>query len=208
MKNIQYFKNFTNLNNEKITFTWLETEKTKVILTTRWKYSTVLCPCCGFKTSKRKDKKLHEQKQNLKHMPYWWDKIIELKLLKRYFRCTNCNISFYEKFSFESQFWYYTTHFEKYVQWNWWFVSWNKIKELYQSSNSVIHSILERIDVNLLNERWMKLIEELYEIYLWVDEHSFSWKDMVLVITELKTRDILAILDWITKDEVPLEGKN
>lgn len=42
MKNIQYFKNFTNLNNEKITFTWLETEKTKVILTTRWKYSTVL----------------------------------------------------------------------------------------------------------------------------------------------------------------------
>lgn len=202
MKNISFFKNITNLNNEKVTFTWIETLKTKLILTTRWKYGAVLCPCCGTKTSKRKDQKLHEQKQNLKHMPYWWDKIIELKLLKRYFRCTNCNISFYEKFIFESQFWYYTTHFEKYVQWNWWFVSWNKIKELYQSSNSVIHSILERIDVNLLNERWKKLIEELDEIYLWVDEHSFSWKDMILVITELKTREILAILDWITKEKL------
>ena len=58
MKNISFFKEFTNLNNEKVTFTWLETQKTKIILTIRWKYSTVLCPCCGTKTSKREDRKL------------------------------------------------------------------------------------------------------------------------------------------------------
>jgi hypothetical protein len=52
------------------------------------------------------------------------------------------------------------------VQWNWGFVSGNKITELYQSSNSVIYAILERIDINLLNERGLKLIEELDEIYL------------------------------------------
>lgn len=135
-------------------------------------------------------------------MPYWWDKLIELKLNKRHFRCTNCNKDFYEKFEFESENWFYTKQFEKYIQWNRWFVSWNKLSELYQTSNSVIYSILERIDEKLLNERWMKIIEELEEIYIWVDEHSFSGKDMVLVITELKTREILAILNWITKEKL------
>jgi transposase len=78
-------------------------------------------------------------------------------------------------------------------------LSGNKITELYQSSNSVIHSILERIDVNLLNVRGLKILEELAEIYLGVDEHSFSGHDMVLIITELKTKEILAILDGVTK---------
>jgi transposase len=132
--------------------------------------------------------------------------------LKRYFRCIPCKRSFFECFSFESPFGYYTTHFEKYIQWNWGFVSGNKLTELYQSSNSVIYSILERIDVGLLNERGMRIIAELDEIYLGVDEHSFSGHDMVLVITELKTKQVLAILPGITKEilekwiwSIPLE---
>lgn len=96
----------------------------------------------------------------------------------------------------------YSNNFEKYIQWNWWFVSWNKLSQLYQTSGSVIYSILERIDIDLLNQRWMKLIEELDEIYLWVDEHSFSGHDMVLIITELKIKEPLAILDWITKEKL------
>ncbi len=202
MHNINFFKQITNLNNENITFTEIKEENNKVILSVRWKYTTCTCPSCWIKTTKRKDKVFHPSKQNYKHMPYGWNKIIELKLLKRHFRCNSCKIDFYEKFSFESLFWFYTTHFEKYIQWNWWFVSWNKLSELYQTSNSVIYSILEKIDVDLLNQRWMKLIEELDEIYLWVDEHSFSGHDMILVITELKTREPLAILDWITKEKL------
>lgn len=209
MRNITFFKQITNLDKENITFTHVEevavwvdgsSKETKIILTLRWKYTTCPCPYCGKKTSKRKDRDLHRAKHNLKHAPYGWDKIIELSLLKRYFRCTDCNKSFFERFNFESTFGNYTTHFEKYVQWNWGFMSGNKITELYQSSNSVIYSILERIDINLLNERWFKLIEELDEIYLWVDEHSFSGHSMVLVITELKTKQVLAILDGITKE--------
>ena len=42
----------------------------------------------------------------------------------------------------------------------------------------------------------------LDEIYLWVDEHSFSGHDMVLVITELKSKQVLAILDWIKKEKL------
>lgn len=42
-------------------------------------------------------------------------------------------------------------------------------------------------------------MDKLDEIYLGIDEHSFSGHDMVLIITELKSKDVLAILDWITK---------
>lgn len=181
---------------------WIYDEPKKLIFQIRWKYFNATCPHCGLKTSKRKDRKLHKQRQRVKHMPYGWDKIIELELHKRYFRCMHCNSQFYEKFDFESLFWMYTTSFEQYIQWNWWHVSGNKLAELYQSSNSVIHSILERIDGNLMNRRGMETIEKLDEIYLWVDEHSFSGHDMILVITELKTWELLAILDGITKEKL------
>lgn len=196
---IPIFRSILKLNWRTSIIQKIETEDKKIICEIRWKYSTALCPYCWTKTSKKQEQVLHEQKWTIKHMPYGWDKIIELKLFKRYFRCTQCNKRFFEKFDFESEYWLYTKHFEQYVQWNWWFVSGNKLAELYQSSNSVIHSILERIDVNLLNERWIKIMDELNEIYLGVDEHSFSGHDMVLIITELKSKEVLAILDWVTK---------
>ena len=106
-------------------------------------------------------------------MPFWWDKMIELELHKRYFKCDNCKTDFYEKFDFMSNFGQYTNDFEKYIQWNWGFVSGNKLSELYGASNGLIHSILDRIDENLINEKWVEIMEKLDEIYLWVDEHSF-----------------------------------
>lgn len=83
MHNIAFFKQITKLDNENITFTHIEEVKwgeeswgrTKIILTVRWKYTTSLCPYCGQKTSKRKDAQFHESKHNLKHAPYWWDKM-------------------------------------------------------------------------------------------------------------------------------------
>jgi transposase len=35
-----------------------------------------------------------------------------------------------------------------------------------------------------------------------VDEHSFSGHDMVLIITELKTKQILAVLDGVTNEKL------
>ena len=196
------FRETLDLNWKKVTIQKVTTGDKKIICEIRGKYSTTICPHCDAKTSKRQDQVLHEQKQHLKHMPYGGDKVIELKLFKRYFRCVKCNKRFYEKFDFESEHGMYTKHFEKYVQWNWGFVSGNKLSELYQSSNWVIHSILERIDTNLLNERGLKIMEKLDEIYLGVDEHSFSWHDMVLIITELKSKEVLGLLNGITNEKL------
>ena len=187
-----------NLNWKKVMIFNFTDEFNKIIYSIRWKYTAACCPACGLKTSKRKWKQLHKQKHTIKHMPFGWNKIIELELYKRCFKCLNCKKSFYEKFDFESEYWNYTKDFEKYVVWSFGFLSGNKIAELYQTSVSTVYRILERIDVKQLIIRWLEIMEGLDEIYLWVDEHSFSGHDMVLIITDLKTKQILAVLDWIT----------
>jgi len=202
MYTLPIFRNILNLNWKKVTIMWIYEESKKLIVQIRWKYNNTNCPCCGSNTNKRHDTKLHRQSKIIPHMPYGWDKMIFLELHKRYFKCTKCNIRFYEKFDFISPFWMFTNNFEQYIQWNWWFVSWNKLKELYQTSNSVVDSILDRIDIDLINKKWIELISVLDEVWLWVDEHSFSWKDMILIITELKTKKMIAVIDWITKEKL------
>ena len=202
MYTLPIFRNILNLNWKKVKIMWFHEESKKIIFKIRWKYNNVVCPHCGLNTNKRHDTILHKQTKIIPHMPYGWDKMIFLELYKRYFRCTSCNTRFYEKFEFESLFWMFTNHFEQYIQWNWWFVSWNKLTELYQSSNSVIDWILDRIDVDLINKKWIEIISKLDEVWMWVDEHSFSWRDMILIITELKTKEIIAVIDWITKEKL------
>lgn len=46
----------------------------------------------------------------------------------------------------------------------------------------------------------MKLLEEIEEIHLGIDEHSFRGRDMILVITELKKKEVIAILHGITSE--------
>ncbi len=161
MYTITLFRKILNLNWKKVKIFWFYDESKRLIFKIKWKYNNTICPHCGFNTNKKQDKKLHKQNKLVPHVPYGWDKMIFLELHKRYFRCTNCNTQFYEKFDFENKNWIYSNHFEQYIQWNWWFVSWNKLAELYQTSGSVIYSILERIDVNLINERWIEIIKNL-----------------------------------------------
>lgn len=202
MNSLSFFRNILNLNWKKVKIFWIFEESKKIIFKIRWKYNNTVCPHCWSNTNKRQDKELHKQSKLLPHMPYGWDKMIFLELHKRYFRCNKCNKRFYERFSFESEYWKYTSDFEQYIQWNWWFVSWNKLSSLYQTSNCVIDSILDRIDPEMINKKWIEIIKSLDEVWLWVDEHSFSGRDMILIITELKTKDILAVIDWITKEKL------
>ena len=182
MYTLPLFKKLLNLNWKKVTIMWFNEEAKRIIFKIRWKYNNTICPNCGLITSKRQDKKLHKQNRLIPHMPYGWDKMIFLELHKRYFRCTNCKTQFYEKFDFESQFWIYTTHFEQYIQWNWWHVSWNKLSELYQSSNSVIFSILERIDIDLINKRWIDIIQNSTKNFKFTNALTESINNLCKVI--------------------------
>jgi len=121
--------------------------------------------------------KEYKQKTNLKHINISNNTLIDIKPIKKYFRCNNCKSNFLERFEFESNIWFHTKTFENYVVASFGYTSWNQIAKLNLVSASKIYKIIENIDHNKLNEIWLQILEELDEIYLWVDEHSFSGHD-------------------------------
>ena len=200
MNNIDIIWNILNLNLKKYKIVTCNTEIDNILeFHIKWINRYCNCPQCWLKTDKKQDLKEYKQKKNLKHIILSDWKVIEIKPIKRFFRCNNCNSKFLERFEFESLNWFHSHDFEKYVISSWGYLSWPKIAELSKSKVWRIYNILNNVDATKLNENWLKVLEELDEIYLWIDEHSFSWNDMILIITELKTKKLIALLPKITK---------
>lgn len=202
MNNIQIIWKILNLNLEKYEITSFKENKEIMIFWVKSKYKSCNCPQCWLKTNKRQDLKEYKQKINLKHINISNNRLIEIKPIKRYFRCKNCNSHFLERFDIESKLWFHTKEFENYVISSFWYTSWNQIAKLNKVSASKIYKIIENIDHKKLNEIWLEILSNLEEIYLGVDEHSFSWKDMILIITELKTKKLIGVLPKITKENL------
>jgi len=200
MKNILIIWKILNLNLKKYDIVSYQNQTNNIIVFwIKRKSKSCSCPQCGIRTTKRQDLKEYKQKINLKHINISNNTLIEIKPIKKYFRCNNCKSNFLERFDFESKIWFHTKTFENYVVASFWYTSWNQIAKLNHVSASKIYKIIEKIDHNKLNEIWLQILEELDEIYLWVDEHSFSGHDMILIITELKTKQLIAVLPAITK---------
>lgn len=203
MKTISVIWKIINLNLKKYKIVEFKEKSEKILefhIQAQWEFSC--CPNCWVESNKRQDLKEYKQKKNLKHMVLSDGRVIEIKPIKRFFRCTNCWSKFLERFEFESPHWFHTLSFENYVLSSWWYLSWTKIAELSFSKSGRIYWILKHVDASKLNENGIKILEELDEIYLWVDEHSFSGNDMILVITEIKTKQLVALLPKITKESL------
>lgn len=187
---------------KKVKVTWYEKQDKKHILELKGKAKSCNCPVCGKKTTKRDW--LHEvrMKPLWKHLLLSDGNMVELLLYRRAFRCTKCWISFMEKFDFEAEKWERTKTFEDYVKFARGHMSWSQIARNTQCSDWLIHDILKDIDPDALNKRGLEIMEELEEIYLGIDEHSFRGRDMVLVITDIKEKKVLAVLEDITNDSL------
>ena len=186
------------LNQSRIKVTWYEKLEKKHIIIVKGKYKTCECPSCGRKTSKRNGRHEVTLKPLRKHLLLSDGSMIELRLVKRHFRCTRCNIWFMEKFEFEAEQWERTKTFDDYVKFSRGHMSGSQIARNTQCSDRLVHNILKDIDPDSLNNRGMEIMERLEEIYLGIDEHSFRGRDMVLVITDIKAKKVLAILEDIT----------
>lgn len=203
MNKIEIIWEILHLNIKKYEIVSYEkNNKDTLVFWVKRKARSCICPQCWIRTSKRQDLKEHKQKTNLKHINISNNTLVEIKPIKKYFRCKNCKSNFLERFEFESTLWYHTLIFENYVISSFWYTSGNQIAKLNRTSASKIYNIISNIDHTLLNETEIKILWELDEIYLWVDEHSFSWKDMVLIITELKTKQLISVLPKITKESL------
>lgn len=198
----EMFYKIIALDSKKVKVIWYEKQDTKHILTVKWKLKTCECPVCSKRTSKRDW--LHEMTMVplRKHMLFSDGSMVELKIVRRRFRCVKCWIWFMERFGFEAEKWERTKAFDDYVKYARWHMSWSQIARNTQCSDWLIHNILQDIEPETLNSRWIEIMNDLDEIYLWIDEHSFKWKDMVLVITDIKAKKVLAILDNITNKEL------
>ena len=120
MNNINIISEILNLNLKKYKIVNYINEKENILeFHIIWKSKYCNCPQCGLKTNKRQDLKEYKQKKNLKHIILSDWKMIELKPIKRFFRCTNCKSHFLEKFDFESKNWLHTLDFERYVISSW-----------------------------------------------------------------------------------------
>jgi predicted RNA-binding Zn-ribbon protein involved in translation (DUF1610 family) len=137
-----------------------------MVFTVARKYQHCPCPHCGKNTSKRQDLRTYRQKTNLKHINLSDTRIIELSLLKRYFRCERCRRQFFEKFEFESEHGFHTKAFEAYVIASWGYLSGNEIARLSKTSPRKVYEILQSIDHAKINETGIEILSSLDEIYL------------------------------------------
>jgi len=187
------------LDQEIVKVSWYERQDKKHILTIKGKLKTCECPVCHKKTKKRDW--LHE----VPMIPLWKHilmsdgNMVELRIIRRVFRC-DCKARFMERFYFEAEKWERTKAFDDFVKFSRWHTSWAQIARNTQCNPWTVHDILKGIDENKLNKRWIEIMNELDEIYLGIDEHSFHGRDMVLVITDIKAKKVLAILND-TKNE-------
>lgn len=187
-----------NLDEKKAKIVNYEAIGDKHVFTVKGKRKTCECPVCKKKTSKRKDRSETLLKPLRKHMYFSDGKTVEFRLIKRYFRCIDCGIAFMERFEFEAEKGERTRQFEEFVIYSWWHMSGNQIAKNTQSCPWLVYDILKTIDPEQLNKKGVKIMEWLEEIYLWIDEHSFRGRDMVVVITDIKAKKVLAVLDDTT----------
>lgn len=157
---------------------------------------------CHKRTTARQDLREEKKAKPYKHLYFSNGKMIELLLIKRYFRCRKCKISFMEKFYFEPKNGQHTNTFAQFVMYSRWHMSGNQIARNTKCSPQKIHYILKWIDEDIITKEWLKVMEWLDNIYLGIDEHSFRGRDMVLIVTELKEKKVLAILDGTTNEIV------
>jgi transposase len=188
------------LNPKEVEIIECEVVPNKFIFTIKSKSKWCSCPSCWKITKRQKDYRFVKSARTFKHLLLSNQTMIELHLMKRYFKCVECNISFMEEYPFEAQKWEYTLSFKNFVLRSWWFMSWNQIAKNTYTSPHFIWNILQTIDEEELNNHGRKVMEELPDIYLWIDEHSFRGRDMVMVITDIKHKKVLAVLNDVTNN--------
>ena len=187
-------------------------EKSILEITFRGKGKYKQCPCCGRKTKKRHDLNLYIQ-NDIRHQIHFSYEI-RLIIQKRRFKCTKCKIPFIEPFDFISKkinkdkligqkdrSKSHTKHFEDYILFEWHHLTVAEIARRCSVSEYRIWKIIADIDIEDLIKKGIQImLNQPGELILGIDEHSFSGRNMVLVITEHSSKKVVAVLPDTRKE--------
>ena len=131
--------------------------------------------------------------------------VIELDIHKRRYICQECSnkkgkqTTFVERFSFLENRHHHTNFFESFILQEWKYLSVLELSRKFHVSDKMIWDIIKNIHSDDILKRNISSLMNLSEIYLGIDEHSFRGHDYVLIITELKTGQVIGVLPKITK---------
>lgn len=165
------------------------------------------CPICNSGKIRRLGKKLVVQK-GIRHAFMSTYVIVELDIYKRRYVCEECSskqgnkVTFTERFSFLEERNKHTKSFASFVVKEWRYLSVLELSRKFGVSDKMIWNIIKEIDCNDKLQENLQFLLGLKEIYLGIDEHSFSGHDYVLIITELMTGKVIGVLPKITQVEL------
>lgn len=179
------------------------------VLTLQIKRRTKYCKCpyCKQKTKKKHNHMVHIQKKvrHICNFKYH----LNLELQKRRFYCSKCKKDFHEQYEFvpfklqkdkRVRSKSHTKTFEEYVLFEWASTTIAEIARRCDVSEYRLWKIIDELDLEKLRRRGIKYMEDHEgDLFLGIDEHSFSGRDMVLVITEHSTKKVVAVLKDIKK---------
>ena len=160
------------------------------------------CPYCHKESKRLYDNTVHIHR-DIKHLISFKYEI-RLDVEKRRFWCSKCRKDFHEQYEFipyqisedkRVRSKSHTNIFEEYILFEWASSTVAEIARRTKSSTYKLWQIIAGIDMETLNRRGIKYLEDYPgDLFLGIDEHSFSGRDMVLVITEHSTKRVVAVL--------------
>lgn len=151
---------------------------------------TAICPKCG-----RRSKELfgNGNQRVAKHSKYE-GRLVNLSLPRRRFTCKHCSKTFSEKPEFIEPKSRTTNNFALEAIYALSKASFSTVCEAYQTSHSFLSSSLKKLN---LNKPWPK-----GELRLGFDEHSYAKRKMMITVTELGSKTLLAILPSYSRQAV------
>jgi transposase len=178
----------------------------KKIFEVRMRYLPEEVPCayCGEYTSVRYDESSYVQRGVLHSSSYLHE--VHLTLLKRRWNCRSCEKGFVETFPLLARKMEggrrrsvgYTKAFESYVCNEWSVMSIAELSRRTFLSEYCLWSIIEHLDLEVLYERGrqelLRAAEAGEEIFLAIDEHARSGREMMLSLIHHKTGHVIAVL--------------
>lgn len=171
----------------------------KLVISIKGAKNVRRCPICNSGKIKRYGKQYVVQK-GVKHSFMTTYVAVELDIYKRRYICEECSkkqgkkTTFVERFSFLDKKMQHSLFFVNYILQEWKYLSVLELSRKFRVSDKMIWNIIRNIDIRKIEEKNYEELSQLEEIYLGIDEHSFSGHDYVLIITELTTGKVIGAL--------------
>jgi len=173
----------------------------------KWRVIKHKCPKCGWHNTKRYWKWYETVLVN--HMFLSNYMTVQLEIEKRRFTCMDCEknkwwedqfwnkiewSTFSETFSFIDYKCSYSNVFKVFILREWQYNSIAELSRKFKVWQKKVYAVINNTTIEELELEKIEYMLSLPEIIIWIDEFSFSWRDYLIQINDLKSKKVIWIL--------------